>query len=169
MPSGGRPSLRGFMSSDPSSLYSRTNPFPATHPVNRRLSGDGSGKDTRHHEISLAGSGLNYEVGDSLGLFAANNPSLVAEIIATKILLELSDEDVYQAMSHLAGYVDITGAVWIGGISSVICWLSVTVLKAKLGYDDSLDAFGVHGVGGIWGAIASCGAAEFRAIRPASS
>ena len=69
------------MSSDPTSLYSRKNPFPAPHPVNRKLSGEGSGKDTRHHEISLAGSGLNYEVGDSLGLFANNNPARVAEII----------------------------------------------------------------------------------------
>jgi sulfite reductase (NADPH) flavoprotein alpha-component len=69
------------MSSDPASLYSRKNPFPATHPVNRKLSGEGSGKDTRHHEISLAGSGLNYEVGDSMGLFATNDPELVKEII----------------------------------------------------------------------------------------
>jgi len=70
------------MSSDPNSLYSRKNPFPALHPVNRKLSGEGSGKDTRHHEVSLAGSGLNYEVGDSLGLFATNDPALVSEIIA---------------------------------------------------------------------------------------
>ena len=70
------------MSSDPTSLYSRKNPFPATHPVNRKLSGEGSCKDTRHHEISLAGSALNYEVGDSLGLFATNNPMLVDAIIA---------------------------------------------------------------------------------------
>src|SRR5260370_36576713 len=76
-----RPILRRFMSSDPTSLYSRKNPFPATHPVNRKLSGEGSGKDTRHHEISLAGSALNYEVGDSLGLFATNDPALVDEII----------------------------------------------------------------------------------------
>ncbi|MEP6672215.1 MAG: sulfite reductase subunit alpha [Chthoniobacter sp.] len=69
------------MSSDPTSLYSRKNPFPATHPVNRKLSGEGSGKDTRHHEISLAGSGLHYEVGDSMGLFATNDPELVNEII----------------------------------------------------------------------------------------
>jgi sulfite reductase (NADPH) flavoprotein alpha-component len=69
------------MSSDPTSLYSRKNPFPALHPVNRKLSGEGSGKDTRHHEISLAGSGLNYEVGDSLGLFATNDPALVSEIL----------------------------------------------------------------------------------------
>src|SRR5882757_4306837 len=76
------PILRRFMSSDPTSLYSRKNPFPALHSVNRKLSGEGSGKDTRHHEISLAGSGLNYEVGDSLGLFATNNSALVSEIIA---------------------------------------------------------------------------------------
>ena len=76
-----RPILARFMSSDPTSLYSRKNPFPATHPVNRKLSGEGSGKDTRHHEISLAGSELNYEVGDSLGLFATNDPELVSEII----------------------------------------------------------------------------------------
>ncbi len=69
------------MSTDPGSLYSRKNPFPALHPVNRKLSGEGSGKDTRHHEISLAGSGLNYEVGDSLGLFATNDPELVSEVI----------------------------------------------------------------------------------------
>jgi len=70
------------MSSDPASLYSRKNPFPATHPVNRKLSGEGSGKDTRHHEVSLAGSGLNYEVGDSMGLFATNDPALADEIIS---------------------------------------------------------------------------------------
>src|ERR1044072_4011392 len=69
------------MSSDPNSLYSRKNPFPALHPVNRKLSGEGSGKDTRHHEVSLAGSGLNFEVGDSLGLFAHNDPALVTEVI----------------------------------------------------------------------------------------
>src|ERR1700733_5927885 len=76
-----RPILRRFMSSDPTSLYSRKNPFPATHPVNRKLSGEGSGKDTRHHEVSLAGSGLHYEVGDSMGLFATNDPQLANEII----------------------------------------------------------------------------------------
>ena len=69
------------MSTDPASLYSRKNPFPAAHSVNRQLSGAGSEKETRHHEISLAGSGLAYEVGDSLGVFASNDPSLVLEIV----------------------------------------------------------------------------------------
>ncbi|MEI6714905.1 MAG: sulfite reductase subunit alpha [Verrucomicrobiota bacterium] len=69
------------MSTDPASLYSRKNPFPASHSVNRRLSGAGSEKETRHHEISLAGSGLVYETGDSLGVFASNDPALVDEIL----------------------------------------------------------------------------------------
>jgi len=59
------------------SLYSRKNPFPATLEVNRRLTGEGSNKDTRHFEVSLAGSGLRYEVGDSLGVFPRNDPALV--------------------------------------------------------------------------------------------
>ena len=69
------------MSSEASSPYSRKKPFPALHTVNRLLSGPGSAKETRHHEISLAGSGLAYEVGDSLGVFASNEPRLVEEIL----------------------------------------------------------------------------------------
>lgn len=64
-------------------LYSRKNPFPATLTVNRKLTGEGSGKDTRHFEISLEGSGLAYEVGDSLGVFPTNDPALVASLLET--------------------------------------------------------------------------------------
>jgi sulfite reductase (NADPH) flavoprotein alpha-component len=69
------------MSTDPASLFSRKNPFPAPHVTNRRLSGPSSQKETRHHEISLVASGLRYEVGDSLGVFASNDPVLVGEIL----------------------------------------------------------------------------------------
>jgi sulfite reductase (NADPH) flavoprotein alpha-component len=69
------------MSSDVSSPYSRKKPFPAVHTVNRLMSGPDSGKETRHHEISLASSGLVYEAGDSLGVFASNDPRLVDEIL----------------------------------------------------------------------------------------
>jgi sulfite reductase (NADPH) flavoprotein alpha-component len=62
-------------------LYSRKNPFPATLTVNQKLTAGGSEKDTRHFEISLAGSGLDYEVGDSLGVFPQNDPELVAKIL----------------------------------------------------------------------------------------
>ena len=63
------------------SPYSHKHPFFALHPVNRRLSGAGSEKDTRHHEISLAGSGLSYLPGDALGLVPQNCPALVEELL----------------------------------------------------------------------------------------
>lgn len=58
------------------------------------------------------------------------------------------------AVTPASGYVEASGAIWIGIGAGIVCWLSVTALKAKLNYDDSLDAFGVHGVGGIWGSLA---------------
>jgi sulfite reductase (NADPH) flavoprotein alpha-component len=69
------------MSADPNALYSRKNPFPAKLKTNRKLTAEGSAKDTRHFEIDLADSGLAYEVGDSLGVFPTNNPALVEEIL----------------------------------------------------------------------------------------
>jgi Amt family ammonium transporter len=59
------------------------------------------------------------------------------------------------AVTPAAGFVTPFGALGIGIGASVICWLFVTLVKAKLGYDDSLDAFGVHGIGGIWGVVAT--------------
>jgi ammonium transporter, Amt family len=52
-----------------------------------------------------------------------------------------------------SGYVSIAGAMAIGVIAAVVCFFSATTLKRRLGYDDSLDAFGVHGVGGLVGSI----------------
>ncbi len=63
-------------------VYSNKNPFPARHSVNQKITGGGSEKDTRHHEISLAGSGLKYLAGDALGLQVTNCPDLVQEVIA---------------------------------------------------------------------------------------
>jgi Amt family ammonium transporter len=57
------------------------------------------------------------------------------------------------AITPACGNVDPAGALAMGFLVSVICYGAVTFLKAKLGYDDSLDAFGVHGVGGTFGAI----------------
>ena len=62
--------------------YDRKNPFPARLVTNRRLNGAGSGKDTRHFEISLRGSGLAYEVGDALGVMPRNSAVLVDELLA---------------------------------------------------------------------------------------
>jgi sulfite reductase (NADPH) flavoprotein alpha-component len=61
--------------------YSRTNPFPAKMLANRRLNGAGSEKETRHFELSLEGSGLSYEVGESIAVYPTNCPDLVGEIL----------------------------------------------------------------------------------------
>ena len=57
------------------------------------------------------------------------------------------------AITPAAGTVDLMGALFIGIISSLVCFWMVAVVKPKLGYDDALDAFGVHGIGGIVGSI----------------
>ncbi len=62
--------------------WTKTNPFPARLVTNRRLNGDGSQKETRHFEISLEGSGLNYEAGDALGVWPSNCPGLVTDILS---------------------------------------------------------------------------------------
>ena len=72
--------------------YSRTNPFPAKMLVNRRLSGPESEKDTRHFELDLIGWGLNFEVGDSVGVYPTNDPELLDEII--RALGATGDEQV---------------------------------------------------------------------------
>ena len=59
------------------------------------------------------------------------------------------------AITPAAGYVTILPSLIIGAVGGVICYCSVAILKEKFGYDDSLDAFGVHGVGGMWGAVAT--------------
>jgi len=57
------------------------------------------------------------------------------------------------AITPAAGTVDVSGAICIGAISSAVCFYMVAVVKNKFKYDDSLDAFGVHGIGGIVGSV----------------
>jgi sulfite reductase (NADPH) flavoprotein alpha-component len=96
-PQGGSPQLNGSFNisgngdavlppasarvTEEASGYSRKNPFAARLLVNRRLTREGSEKDTRHYEVCLKGSGLTYEVGDALGIMPANSPELVEEIL----------------------------------------------------------------------------------------
>ncbi|USP94785.1 assimilatory sulfite reductase (NADPH) flavoprotein subunit [Bacillus vallismortis] len=63
------------------SSYSRTNPFRAEVLENLNLNGRGSNKETRHVELSLEGSGLTYEPGDSLGVYPENDPELVEMLL----------------------------------------------------------------------------------------
>lgn len=59
------------------------------------------------------------------------------------------------AITPACGFVNPVNAIFIGILAAVFCYMAVAVIKARLGYDDALDAFGVHGVGGIWGTIAT--------------
>ena len=59
------------------------------------------------------------------------------------------------AITPAAGFVAPLPSVIIGLVGGVVCYFAVAVLKEKLGYDEALDAFGVHGIGGMWGALAT--------------
>ena len=59
------------------------------------------------------------------------------------------------AITPAAGFVTPVAAIPIGFVGAICCYVAVAVLKSKFGYDDSLDAFGIHGIGGMWGAIAT--------------
>ncbi len=73
------------------SAYNRKNPFPAKMRVNRIVTALDSSKETRHYEISIAGSGLSYEAGDALCVIPTNCPDLVADLC--KALGCTGDED----------------------------------------------------------------------------
>jgi sulfite reductase (NADPH) flavoprotein alpha-component len=67
---------------DAVSAFDKSNPFPAEILVNQKITGGASSKDVRHLELSLLGSGLRYEPGDSVAVIAPNPPQLVAEVLA---------------------------------------------------------------------------------------
>jgi len=94
--------------------------------------------------IAAAAAALSWAL---LDWFINKKPTVVG--IATGAVAGLV------AITPAAGFVDVSGAIIIGLLVSVFCFFMVSIVKGKLGYDDSLDAFGVHGIGGIWGAIAT--------------
>ena len=54
-----------------------------------------------------------------------------------------------------AGFVDVFGALIIGAVAPLISYFAIYYLKEKVGYDDALDVWGIHGMSGVWGAIAT--------------
>jgi len=68
-------------------------------------------------------------------------------------------------ITQASGFVGVVPSIIIGILVSLFCFIAVAVIKPKLGYDDSLDAFGVHGISGILGAIAT-GFFASKAINP---
>lgn len=59
------------------------------------------------------------------------------------------------AITPAAGFVSVVPAIIIGILVSIFCFIAVSIIKPRMGYDDALDAFGVHCVGGVWGALAT--------------
>ncbi|MBI3601751.1 MAG: ammonium transporter [Candidatus Omnitrophica bacterium] len=72
------------------------------------------------------------------------------------------------AITPASGFVNVGGSLWIGFLVSVFCYSMVAWVKPKFGYDDTLDAFGVHYTGGLWGALAT-GLFAVKAINPNGS
>lgn len=72
------------------------------------------------------------------------------------------------AITPAAGFVTVPASLVIGLVGGAICYFTVSVLKSKLGYDDALDAFGCHGIGGMWGALAT-GIFASKAVNPAGA
>jgi Amt family ammonium transporter len=72
------------------------------------------------------------------------------------------------AITPAAGFVSVIPAIIIGILVSIFCFTAVTIIKPKLRYDDSLDAFGVHCLGGIWGALAT-GLFASKTVNPAGA
>lgn len=105
------PHLRAVESKAP---YDRTRPFAAEVLTNQKLTGRDSGKDVRHIELSLEGSGLNYQPGDALAVVAENPPrlveSLIAEIGADPLEAVRLGEDVLTLREALTSRLEITAA-----------------------------------------------------------
>ncbi len=72
------------------------------------------------------------------------------------------------AITPSAGFVGVIPAIIIGLLVSVFCFIAVSVIKPRLGYDDALDAFGVHCIGGIWGSLAT-GLFASKLVNPAGA
>ncbi|MEI5678978.1 MULTISPECIES: ammonium transporter [unclassified Mesorhizobium] len=111
-----------------------------------------------------AGSNLEATGGAALAMintFTATAGAIIAWV-AVESLARKKASMLGAASGMIAGLVAVTpaagivgpiGAIVLGAIASIICYYFVTVVKIKAGYDDSLDVFGVHGIGGIVGAI----------------
>jgi ammonium transporter, Amt family len=59
------------------------------------------------------------------------------------------------AITPAAGFVTVQGAIILGLVTSFVSYTAISFLKPRLGYDDALDVFGIHGMSGLWGALAT--------------
>jgi len=143
----------------------------------------GYGKESIHpHNLVLTVIGASllwvgwfgFNAGSQLaadgvaGLAFLNTNTATAAAVVTWCIIEwlhLGKPTVLgAATAAVAGLVGITpacanvspvGAIGVGVTVAIACYAAVAILKPRMGYDDSLDVFGVHGVGGMWGALAT--------------
>ena len=92
--------------------------------------------------VATASAGLFWMLAERVGGHKPSALGFCSGIIAGLV-----------AITPAAGNSGPFGAILLGAVASVVCYFAVTKLKTKLGYDDSLDAFGIHGIGGMVGAI----------------
>ena len=107
--------------------------------------------------LAAAAGGLTWAVMD----LVANKRATVLGIISGGVA-------GLATITQAAGYVGPMAAIAIGIIAGIVPWIFVSIIKPKLGYDDALDAFGVHGIGGILGALLT-GVFASKAINPAGA
>ena len=92
--------------------------------------------------VATASAGLFWMLTEAVNGKKASALGLCSGIIAGLV-----------AVTPAAGNSGPFGAICLGAVASIVCYYAVAFLKPKLGYDDSLDAFGIHGIGGMIGAI----------------
>lgn len=90
--------------------YTSKNPFPARIAENRLLSRPGSGKETRHVVVDIAGSGITFKPGDSLGVYPTNRPGEVEELLGR--LGASGDEPVSPALLRLPAPIPLREALF---------------------------------------------------------
>ncbi|GAB6153166.1 ammonium transporter [Desulfosporosinus burensis] len=143
----------------------------------------GLGKDSmapHHVPMTVLGAGLlwfgwfGFNAGSALGAnglaamaFVNTNTAAAAAAVAWAVVERLhrgKSTMLGAASGAVAGLVAITpgagfvtplSSIFIGLVGGAICYLAISIIKAKFGYDDALDAFGCHGIGGTWGALAT--------------
>ncbi len=143
----------------------------------------GLGKDSmapHHVPMTVLGAGLlwfgwfGFNAGSALGAnglaamaFVNTNTAAAAATIAWALVERLHRGKTTMlgvasgavaglvAITPGAGFVTPLSSIFIGLVGGTVCYLAISVMKAKFGYDDALDAFGCHGIGGTWGALAT--------------
>ncbi|MFL0194496.1 ammonium transporter [Clostridium sp. WILCCON 0269] len=126
-----------------------------------------------------AGSALGVN-GVALNAFITTNTSAATSVVSWSICEYIYRKKVTSlgvvsgivaglvAITPAAGFVSPMASIIVGLVAGTVCYIAITFVKAKFGYDDALDVFGCHGIGGIWGGIAT-GIFAWKAVNPAGA